>query len=104
MNQAIREQIDDLLDQARKLSHQTLNTPKSEREYLLACGKYQQLLANARALKEQFLDPEQHSADRDTELPEEDATEEVRPVARPRAQPQPDRLARQRQRHVPRSI
>lgn len=105
MNQAIREQYNDYLEQAKKIAHQTLFQVKSEREYILAAGKYQQLIADARALKERFLDPEDHASANERELPEdEDDDPREDPAPRVRARPEPSRLDRHRARHVPRSV
>lgn len=99
MSTAIRDEVNRLMTEARKLAHDTLSVPKTEREYLLAVGKYQQIFKDARALKERFLDPEQVE-DSDDDLPDDpDQPETAR-----RAQPQSDRLARSRERHRPRSM
>ena len=104
MSAAIRDQINEMTKKARALAMQCMLQPKPEREYLLACGKVQQLLADARELKEKFLEPVQPDPERDllpddTDYPEAAGT----PPAR-RVRPQPDRLATHRQNHRPRSI
>lgn len=103
MNSAIRDHVTKMLEEARELAHQTLVTPKSEREYMLACGRFRQILRDAEALKERFLDPEEHMDDPEDDLPEFDPPDEM-PEPRPRVRPQSDRLARHRARHVPRSV
>lgn len=100
---AIRDQITELANQARALAMATCLQPKTEREYLLACGKVQQLMADARALKERFIDPEVRASDREAEIPDDLDTDDNPPAPR-RVVPQNDRLARSRAGHRPRSI
>lgn len=102
MSAAVRDQINDMTRQARDIAMQTLLKPKSEREYLIACGKVQQLLADARELKEKFLEPAQPDPERDL-LPDDPGYPEDSPPAR-RVRPQPDRLATHRQNHRPRQV
>ncbi len=90
-----RQQVNDLLKQAKELAHGLCITPQPERVYLVGVGKYQQLLAQARAIKEQFLDPQARAEDAEVDLPDEDQTIDPR---------RPDRLTRARQNHRPRSI
>lgn len=99
MSAAIRDHINELTKKARALAMQSMLQPKSEREYLIACGKVQQLVADARELHAQFLEPEQPDPERDL-LP--DDADDAPPARRVR--PQPDRLATHRQNHRPRSI
>ena len=96
-----RTQINALLEQAKKLSHDTLITPQPEKVYLVNVGKYQMLLLQARQIKEKFLDPEENANAADVDLPDEDDDQTITPR---RAAPQQDRLARSRQNHRPRSI
>lgn len=107
MNDAVRDMINEMLTEARKIAHDVLNVPRTEREYLIAVGKYQERVALARRLKERFLDPEREATDAETELPEDEATDEKPdPRANPtrRVDPQPDRLTQQRSRHRPRQM
>jgi hypothetical protein len=102
MSAAVRDHINAMTKKARDIAMQAMLQPKSEREYLLACGKVQQLLADARELKEAFLEPAQPDPERDL-LPDDSDYPEAAPAAR-RVRPQPDRLATHRQNHRPRQV
>jgi hypothetical protein len=97
---AMRDQINDMMKQARDLAMATMLQPKSEREYLLACGKVQQLVKGARELKARFIEEQQ--PDTEVDLPD-DPTDSEDPAPR-RVQPQQDRLARARAGHRPRQM
>lgn len=90
----IVNEIKALQKEARELAHSVLSTPRSEREYLVACGRYRELLRQAKSLNDRFVEERQ-------EDPEEDLDDE--PQQR-RAAPQRDRLGAHRARHVPRSV
>lgn len=97
MSQAIRERIKQIVDDATKLARVTLATPTTEREYLIRCGRYQAMMAEARSLKETFLQPEQ--PDPEDDLPADDMPAEPRRVS-----PQRDRVDAVRARHRPRQM
>lgn len=101
MNIAVRDQINEMTKRARDIAMQCMLQPKNEREYLIACGKVQQLLADARELKEKFIEPPQPDPERDL-LPDSDYPDQD-PAPR-RVRPQPDRLATHRQNHRPRQV
>ena len=91
---AIRAEIKRLRGEAAQLAHTTLNQPQETRDYLIRCGRYQQLLAQAKALEDTFFkQPE----------PESDMPDSEDPAPR-RVQPQSDRLNRHRANHRPRSM
>lgn len=102
MSAAIRDEVNRMMTEGRKLAHDTMSVPKSEREYMLAVGKYQQLFKDARALKERFLDPEAQVASNEDELPDDPDEEAEDSIPSRRVQPQTDRLTRARERHRPR--
>lgn len=98
MSSAIRDHIRLILREARALADGTLIQPKSEREYMIASGRYRQMLAEARRLEERFLRHEESEPQAD--LPEEPADD---PAPR-RASPPRDRLDQVRARHRPRQM
>lgn len=96
-----RQQINDILKQAKELSHNMLITPQPERVYLVGVGKYQQLLAQARLIKEKFLDPQTRVEDAEVDLPDDPDQDADTTIDPPRTQ---SRLAQARAKHRPRSI
>lgn len=91
---AIEDQVRKLRAEAARLALATCLQPKSERDYLLACGRVQQMRAVADELEGRFL----NEAPFQEELPDEED-----PAPR-RAAPQPDRLSRARVGHRPRQM
>jgi hypothetical protein len=109
MSQAIRDQINSMTAEARELALRACLQPKVERDYLLICGRVQQLVATARVLKAKFLDSDPEA--QESPLPDADDLDSYddsppprQPAAPRRARPEPDRLQRARDRHTPRSI
>lgn len=82
MSQVIRQEVTNLRERAARLASEVLATPRPESEYLIACGRYREMLAQAASLEKRFL-----SAD----LTDDDA----------HAEPE-SRVDRARQRHRPR--
>lgn len=95
MREVVQE-INELRKAARDLAHATLMVPKTEREYMIACGRYRELLRQAESLQARFIDERQ-------EDPEDDLSQEESQAPR-RVAPQRDRLAQHRARHTPRSV
>lgn len=108
MNQAIRELIKEMMEEAREIAFKAMMQPRAEREYMILCGRHQQLIADSKRLKERFLDPEQRAEHAEAELPDDLDTDvdfdPPPPQPQRRVRPQPDRLAQQRARHTPRSV
>lgn len=96
MSQAIRDHINEIVRDARALASATLQMPKSDREYLIACGRYRQMLDEARRLQDKFLQAEIQ----ESELPDDP---DDQPPPR-RVSPQRDRVDQVRARHRPRQM
>lgn len=91
MSAAIRDQITRILNEAKKLAHESMSKPLPERDYLIRVGKYQQMVANAQDLRARFLE-EDKSEEELPEFPEDELP--IEPV---------DRVTAARRAHRPRS-
>jgi hypothetical protein len=88
VSSAVRDEIKTLKLSAHRLALETCTKPKSEREYLVACGKVQQMLADAKALEDRFFAPEMPDPETDLD-PDDDGRQRSNRVDAARARHRP---------------